>query len=131
MNSWQSRIAYGVLLWLVLQVHASVTESLPNSIEGMTLFHATAALFDLVLLLCAPAFLDSRLCDDMQSLCLVSIVGNAFGWLAYLAYAPPVLYTTFMWGLCYVQWGRLLLRDSDDNSRMGSYLVRRNLHGCA
>jgi hypothetical protein len=67
-----------------------------------------------------------RLCDDLENLCLVSMVGNALGWALYLAYAPPVIYNTFMTGLGYAQWMRLFYVGRDDaDCSLGSDLVRR------
>lgn len=92
----------------------------------MLVFHGTAATIDLFLLYSAPRLLEGKLCDDIQTLCLVSIVGNALGWMLYLAYLPPVFFNTFMWGLGYVQLARLFMVDRHDDNTLGCDLVRRS-----
>jgi hypothetical protein len=125
MNTWRSRFIVFAAFWLVMQIHGDVTHCLPNTPGGMLVFHGSAAAVDLFLLYCVPWLLEGRLCDDIQTLCLVSIVANLAGWLLYLAYASPVLYNTFMWGLAYVQWLRILVVDRNDADTLGFHLVRR------
>jgi hypothetical protein len=125
MNIWRNRIATGILFWLVMQVHSEATESVPNTPAGMLLFHWSAAFADYVLMRSLPGLVDGRLCDDLETLCLVSMVANFMGFIAYLAYAPPVFYNVFMWGLAYVQWGRLFLTDRHDLDDLGHSIVRR------
>ncbi len=124
MTSWRARLTFAAVLLAAIQVHGFATESLTNTPDGMFVFHVSAACVDLFLLYGAPKFLFGRLCDDMQTFCFVSIVVNFLGWLAYLAYAPPIYYNVFMWGLSYVQWARLLLVDSHDANYLGINLVR-------
>ena len=109
MNGWRSRVSLALVIALVMKVHFEVMGDVPNTDEGMALFHVSAMLCDLAILWCAPRFVAGRLRDDTQTLCLVSVVANLVGWKAYTAYAPPIYYDTFMWGLSYVQFGRLLL----------------------
>lgn len=124
MNGWRSRVLLAALMLLTMQIHAAVMADVPNTDGGMLQFHLSAAVVDLFLLYCAPRFTAGRLCGDMQTLCLVSIVANFVGWIAYMAYAPPIFYNTFMWGLSYVQWARLLLVDRHGDDCLGLYLVR-------
>lgn len=63
----------------------------------------------------------------MEALCIASIVANFVGWIAYTAYAPPIYYNVFMWGLAYVQWARLFIMGDDDANYHGLHMVRRNL----
>jgi hypothetical protein len=64
---------------------------------------------------------------DSQKLLLASIVGNAVGWLLYMAYAPPVFYNVYMVALTYAQLMRLIYPDCHaDPTR--SDLVRHS--GC-
>ena len=125
MNTWRNRIATGLLFWLVMQVHSETTAAVPNTPAGMLLFHWSAAFADYVLMLSLPSLVDGRLCDDLEILCLASMVVNFLGFIAYLAYASPVFYNVFMWGLAYVQWGRLLLTDRHDLDDLGHNIVRR------
>lgn len=129
MTPWRSRIAAGMLFYAAMVLHEICTVDLPNSPIGMFVFHGSAALVDLILLYAVPALLAERLCDDMQTLCLVSIVVNFVGWIAYMAYAPPIFYNVISWSLAYVQWGRLLLVDSDDVNHLGFHLVRGSDNG--
>jgi hypothetical protein len=125
MNNWRNRIATGLLFWLMMQVHSVATANVSNTTGGMLLFHWSAALADYVLMLSLPSLLDGRLCDDIETLCLVSMIVNFIGFIAYLAYAPPVFYNVFMWGLAYVQWGRLLVTDRYDRDNLGHNFIRR------
>ncbi len=94
----------------------------------MLIFHGGAALADLALIHCAPAFLSGPACDDTQTLCLISIVANFIGWLLYLAFFSPIYYDLFMWVLGYVQSMRLLIVDSDDANPVGVHMVRGSYH---
>lgn len=111
MNDWRSRILLVAVMLLAMQIHALALADTPNTDGGMLAFHLSAAGVDLMLLKSTPRFISGRLCSDMQILYLVSMLANFVGWIAYTAYAPPIFYNTFMWGLSYVQWGRLLLVD--------------------
>ena len=124
MNGWRSRLAMIAAIWIAFQAHASFAPYLPNSPAGMLAFHGSAALADLALIYCAPTFLSGPICDETQTLCLISIVANFIGWLLYLAYFSPVYFDLFMWVLGYVQSLRLLIVDSDDANHLGVHLVR-------
>jgi hypothetical protein len=127
MNTLRFRALFGLIIWLGWYVHISATRFLPNTPEGMLIFHGSAAAVDLFLVYSAPRLLEGKLCDDTQNLCLASIIGNAVGWAFYLAYLPPVFYNTFMEILGYVQWARLFMVDDHDaTNHLGSYLVRRS-----
>ena len=109
---------------LAMWIHSVVMDGVPNTDEGMLQFHLSAAAVDLLLLYSTPRFVSGDLCRDMQTLCLVSMIANFVGWIAYVAYAPPIFYNTFMWGLSYVQWIRLLLVDRHGTDNLGFDLVR-------
>jgi len=113
MNNWRSRLAMLAVMLAMPQAHTMTWELIGkiNTDEGMALFHGSAAAVDFFILWCAPRFISGRICDHTQTLCLVSVVANYVGWYAYTAYAPPIYYNNFMWGLCYVQWAVLLLVD--------------------
>lgn len=123
MNDWRSRLYVAIILIAVMQFHSIITESWDNTLFLMTMFHGSAATFDLLILYSVSKLISGRLRDDMQTLCLVSIVINFIGWIAYLAYAPPVFYNITMWGLTYVQFGRLLYVDDHDVDSLGCHLV--------
>lgn len=125
MNLLRYRIAMAAVLGLAIYIHSQCTAPLPNTDEGMLWFHGSAAAVDFFLLCITPYFFEGQLCDDMQTLSLVSIVGNALGWALYVAEIPPVLFNTFMWGLSYVQWARLFMVDRHDANALGCDMVRR------
>ena len=123
MNSWRARFTAAALILLAMCGHGWATHQLPNTPVDMLLFHGSAALVDLGLLFAAPAVLNGRLCVDSQLLLLASIVGNAAGWLLYMAYAPPIIYNVYMVTLTYAQLMRLIIPDRHADST-GSTLVR-------
>ena len=102
-----------VVMLLIPKLHFIVWDILgkTKTEDGMALFHGSAAAIDFFILWCAPRFISGRLCDYTQTLCIVSVIANYVGWYAYTAYAPPIFYNTFTWGLTYVQWAVLLLVD--------------------
>lgn len=124
MNDWRSRVFLALTMALTTWMHALMLADVPNTDAGMLQFHLSAAAVDLFLLYSAPRFVGGRLCSDMQTLCLVSMIANFVGWIAYVAYAPPIFYNTFMWGLSYVQYGRILLVDHHGTDHLGFDLVR-------
>ena len=127
MNSWRSRALAASLMLLAIYGHGWATHQLPNTPIDMLLYHGSGALVDLFMLYAAPAVLNGRLCTDSQKLLLASIVGNAAGWLLYMAYAPPVYYDVYMVALTYAQLMRLIYPDRHvDPAR--SDLVRHS--GC-
>lgn len=124
MNAWRSRLLVGLVMLLAMWLHAVALANIANTPTCMLLYHGSAAAVDLLLLFSAPLFLSGRLCDDMQAMNLASIIANFAGWIAYLAYAPPVFYDTFMQGLTYVQFIRLFIVDRHVADRLGFDLVR-------
>jgi len=108
MNDWRSRLLLILLFYTVGTAHGYLTDSWPNTREWMLAYHGSAALCDFALMVCAANLLAGRLSFDVQMLCWFSIVFNAFGWIAYLAYAPPAPYNVLMQGLMYVQYFWLL-----------------------
>lgn len=131
MNGWRSRLSVAVLIALAWFIHSQATIGIPNTPTGLLIFHGSAAATDLLLLYLVPRFVSGPLCDDMQLLCLLSIVANFAGWVAYLAYFPPVFYNVFMWGLAHVQFLRLLLVDHDTTHPARVPLVRSGRRGRA
>ena len=125
MNEWRSRIFSAMLFLAVMKFHEYATISLPNSPIGMLIFHGSAGLLDFILLRSVSAIIAGQLCDDMEFLCLASIVVNFVGWILYMAYAPPIFYNVISWSLAYVQWLRLFMVDSNDAHHFGLHLVRR------
>jgi hypothetical protein len=123
MTSWRARCVAAALMLLAMYCHGWATADLPNTPVDALLFHGSAALVDLFMLYAAPAVLNGRLCTDTQKLLLASIVGNAAGWLLYMAYAPPIFFNCYMWAVTYAQLMRLLFPDRHADP-LGSSLVR-------
>ena len=123
MNSWRARCLAVALMLLAMYGHSWATVDLPNTPVHALLFHGSAALVDLFMLYAAPAVLSGRLCTDSQKLLLASIVGNAAGWLLYMAYAPPVFFNCYMWAVTYAQLLLLIIPDRHADP-LGSTLVR-------
>jgi len=125
-NSWQARLTFGLALWVASVVHHDLVNGVSNTPGGMLIYHFTAAATDGLLLFSAASLLKGRLCDDLEDLCLVSMVVNCLGFLAYMAYAPPVTYNYAIGVLGYVQYGRLLLADIYGLDFVGEFVLRRN-----
>jgi hypothetical protein len=123
MTGWRARLGMGLLMLAVLAAHAHATAGVPNTPLGLLVFHGSAALCDAALLLACPALLHGRLCDDTETLLLASVIGNAAGWLLYLAYAPPLFYNAAMGALTVAQGLRLLYVDRHDADHLGFDLV--------
>jgi hypothetical protein len=123
MNGWRRRVGMAALIIALWAIHAVATEALPNTDISMLVFHGSAALFDMVLLAAAPYLLAGRLCSDTEALLLVSMLGNAAGWLFYMAYLPPIFYNAGMALLSLAQGLRLLYVDRHDADHLGLDLV--------
>lgn len=116
MNGWRARVFLLALFWATTQLHALVMKALhlPYTEGAGAFFFLTAATADWLLLYSAPRLISWSLCDDMQALCIASIVVNCAGLCAYLAESPPALYYTLMTGVTYAQYLRLLFVGRDD-----------------
>ncbi len=125
MNHWRNRLCTGLLLLLTMLVHGEATSGVPNTPGGMFLFHFSAALVDFFIIASLPGFVEGRLCDDLEMLCLVSMVANFIGFVAYMTYFSPFFYNAFMWSLAYAQLGRLFFTDHHGLDGMERNIVRR------
>lgn len=129
MNSWRSRALFGGVSLAVALLHAWAMSDVSNTDFGMLLFHGSAAACELFLIYLVPHLLSDRVCTDMETLCIVSIVANALGWGLYVASSPPIYFDTFMWGLSYVQVIRLSIPDRYDADYYGVSLLRGGAGG--
>ena len=123
-NSWQARLFFGLAIWVANIVHHDLVADVSNTPEGMFVYHFSAAATDCLLLVSAASALCGRLCDDIETLCLVSMVVNFLGFLAYMAYAPPEPYNYAIGVLGYVQYARLLMVDRYGIDRVGGGVFR-------
>lgn len=126
MNSWRSRMAMLFLILAAMLGHGIALEAIPNTPEGMLLFHGSAALLDWLLLIIAPYLLVGGLSQDTQWLLMASIFGNYVGWGLYMAYMPPVIYNFSMLLLTGVQIMRLFIPDSHDADDSRNDMVRHS-----
>ena len=122
-TGWEARLFYGLALWFANVVHPALVGDQSNTPEGMFIYHGVAALTDCLLLILASYTLRGSLSDSMQDMCLLAMVINFCGWLAYLAYAPPITYNYAIGWLGYVQFGRLLWVDHHGLDRLRDHFV--------
>jgi hypothetical protein len=125
MNTRRSRLLTLAAYIGALVLHGWLMKFKPPGEHGMLLFHTSAALFDWILFRITGHVLAGKLCDHMQALCIASMIGNALGWERYMAYAPPFLYNSFMWGLACAQLIRLGFGDDDPIGYVRRLLDRR------
>jgi len=107
---WRVRLAMLALIGGAIGLHSFLMADIPNSPEGMLMFHGSAAGLDLLLLFCARFFLQPEMSTDIEVLFFLSILVNFFGWLAYIAYATPIYYDSSMWALTVLTAARLLTK---------------------
>lgn len=108
MSTWTARLMFGCAIWLTGAAHHDLVSGVTNTPAGMFVYHGAAAGIDFLLLVCAANLLEGRLSSDMQNLCWLSMIVNFFGWLLYLAYAPPISYNYAIGVLGYAQLARLI-----------------------
>ena len=67
-------------------------EVLAYSLDGL-MYYGSSALFDLLIIsIITRISTASRLCFQLQLICLASIFINALGWIMWFTYQPPNLY---------------------------------------
>lgn len=130
LNGLSARLLAGLVLFLIPIAHHEIFGGVPNSPVGMLVHHGTAALADFFLMLSAGLILSGELCEDMEMLCLASITANFLGWIFYLSYFPPTIYTSFIAGIGYMQYIVLLLVDKDDAGTIGDRVVYQHNSVC-
>lgn len=127
LKDWRARLFSGLAFFVISSVHEHFYSGVfKNTPEKMLVYHATAAMADLAIVQLSRYTLSGRVKTDIQHLNLCAIVVNLLGWLAYLAYAPPVTYNITIVALAYVQFIRLLWADGNASNTVGMSLVRRN-----
>lgn len=113
MNTWRHRASLGLAFLITAMVFDSMTEGVPNTPNGMLLYHGGAGTFDLAMAVMARLFITGYLRRDVEALCYASLASNALGWALYLARTPPTLYDSLITGLNYGLAARLLMGDGD------------------
>lgn len=84
----ESRLYTGSIFFLMLIFH----EIIFSDYDGL-MYYGTAALFYFgIMFLTAPAINITKLVLDIHQICLIAIIVNAVGWVAWLTYLPPNLY---------------------------------------
>jgi len=84
----ESRLYTGSIFFAMLILH----EFIFSTADGL-MYYGTAALFYLgIMVLTAPAINVTKLVLDIHKICLIAIIVNATGWIAWFAYLPPNLY---------------------------------------
>lgn len=126
MTRWRRRIALGAAFLISAQAFSFFADGVPNTPEGMLVYHAGAGTVDLAMAAVVKKFVTGYIRRDIEAICYASIFVNALGWERYLAWSPPTLYNALIAGLNYGLAIRLLMGDGNvldiDNWRR---LVRR------
>jgi len=84
----ESRLYTGAVFLLMLVLH----EVIFSASDGLVYYGTSALCYLGIMFFTAPAVNVTKLVLDIHKICLMSIVVNAFGWVAWLAYLPPNLY---------------------------------------
>lgn len=113
MTRWRRRIALGAAFLISAQAFAFLADGVPNTPEGMLLYHAGAGTVDLIMTLMVRHFVTGYLRRDIEAICYASIASNALGWALYMAWTPPTLYNALIAGLNYGLAIRLLMGDGN------------------
>lgn len=108
---------------LLQVVHHHLFSDLPNTDEGMLVYHGTAALADMYLIYIASELLSGELSFQIQCLNLASIVANAAGYFAYTQYVSHWLYDISILGVSLVLVTKLLWIPRDDAYHLGDRVV--------
>jgi len=98
-NTRRERLYVFLAMSLLQVAHQYLFGDLPNTDEGMLLYHGAAALADFYLIYVASEFLTGELGLQIQCLSLASMVTNAFGYFAYVQYVSHWFYDLTMWGV--------------------------------
>lgn len=126
MNSAARRGATAALFVAAMVLHSWAAAGAPNTVEGLLLFHGSAAAFDAGVMVLCPRLLKGTLCRDMQNSCFASMTINAIGWAGYILFVPGAIYNWTMWTLSAAQFIRLILPDAfNGNYHFWKPILRR------
>lgn len=81
----------------------------------MLMYHGSAVLADLVIILIAGYALTGRVSFDIMYINLCAVIVNFIGWALWLEYYPPTLYNWSMSAIIFAQWARLIWSDDVAN----------------
>lgn len=124
MIGWRARLATALAFLAAGYVQQVAFAGIDNSPAGLLAYHGSAALADLFMLMCASSILRGTIADDIERLCMASIVVNFFGWIAYLAYLSPVAYNAAILVIGGAQYMRLLYVGHNDAINLRRLMVR-------
>ena len=111
MNGWRRRLALGAAFIISARAFALVADGVPNTPNGMLIYHAGAGTVDLAMAFMVRHFVTGYLRRDIEAICYASIASNALGWALYMAWTPPTLYNALIAVLNYGLAIRLLMGD--------------------
>lgn len=116
-NTRRSRLLFLLAMSILQVAHQHLFSGVPNTPEGMLMFHGTAALADMYLIYVASELLSGELSFHIQCLNLASIIANALGYFAYMQYAAPWFYDYSILGIgCVLLYKLLWIADHDSRS---------------
>lgn len=110
----QRRAFCGAAFFLISWVHGH-SFGFKNTEELMLMYHGSAVLADLVIILIAGYALTGRVSFDIMYINLCAIIVNFIGWALWLEYYPPTLYNWSMSVIIFAQWARLIWSDDVAN----------------
>jgi len=84
----ESRLYTGSVFIFMLVMH----ELIFGETDGLTYYGTAAAFYLGIMIFTAPAINVTKLVLNIHKICLVAIIVNAMGWIAWKAYLPPNLY---------------------------------------
>lgn len=128
-GKWHDRAIAAAIICLVQYTHQRCLAGVDNTPAAMLLYHGSAALADFLVIAVAAHCLKGQISQDIQSLNLIAMAVNCFGWIAYLAYAQPTAYNTAIGVLGYVQMVRLIWPGRHDPDYLRLNLVLRDYFG--
>lgn len=122
------RIAIAATVVVTGEAFDRMTADLPNTPDGMLLYHGGAAFIDTLLFHGTQYLAKSYLRRDLEYIFIASVAANALGWALYMARTPPFLYDNLVLGLNYALAIRLFMGDGNVFNRSYRINWRRCLY---
>lgn len=114
LSDWQRRVFCAAAFLLISVIHGH-SFGFKNTPELMLMYHGSAVFADMATIFIAGHALNGRVSFDIMYINVAAIVANFLGFLAYMAYFPPLAYDTTMAGIIFAQWARLIWTDDVAN----------------